>query len=79
MGLDARKPVFRDHPDGNQVRVKPACSTTETSISIEILDVASLDITMYTLKAVKNKGSYQTLQAGLGLKKIWFSHKEAHV
>ena len=34
MGMVAKKPVFRVC---NQVRLKPACLATETSLNVEIL------------------------------------------
>ena len=41
MSLVMRKPVFRVC---DQVRLKPACSTTEANSCLEILDVASIGI-----------------------------------
>ena len=41
MGLQVRKPVFRV---SDEVRFKPACSSTEISYKIEISLIASLDM-----------------------------------
>ena len=41
MSLVTRKPVFGVC---DQVRLKPACSATETSLGLEILDFASIGI-----------------------------------
>ena len=55
MGRDVRKPVFGD---SNKVRLKPACSATETSWKVEISLMASLDCD--TFQKAKNKGADQT-------------------
>ena len=39
LSLVTRKPVFSV---SDQLRLKPACSATETSLSLEILDLASI-------------------------------------
>ena len=51
MSHVTRKPVFRV---SDQVRLKPAYSATETSYSLEILDLASIGIT------ANNKAANQT-------------------
>ena len=46
-----RKPVFGVC---DQVRLKPACSATETSKSLEILDLTSIGIILFTVQVKKN-------------------------
>ena len=50
-----RKPVFGGL---DQVRFKPACSATETSLSLESLDFSKYRY--HTISAVNNKGADQT-------------------
>ena len=45
-----RKPVFGVC---DQVRLKRACSATETSQSLEILDLASIDIMLFRQQTTK--------------------------
>ena len=58
MSHVARKPVFKV---SDQVRLKPACSTSEASWSLEILDLESIDIILsrqLTKKALIKLCSY---------------------
>ena len=51
MGLYATKPVFGV---SDEVRFKPACSATETSLKIEFLLIVSLDMIFSTRRITKD-------------------------
>ena len=57
MSLVERKPVFRVY---DQVRLKPACSATEASQTLEISDIETRDIILP--RQANNKGADQTAQ-----------------
>ena len=58
MNHITRKPVFRV---SDQVRLRPACSATETSYSLEILDLVSLyRYQVSTIWIANNEGADQT-------------------
>ena len=62
-----RKPVFGVC---DEVRLKPACSATETSQGLEILDIASIDIILSKQRITK---------ALIRLRGCRFSHDVAHI
>ena len=55
-----RKLVFGGVRQCNQERLKPACSVTEVSYSLEILGIANY--MCCTIKAANNKGTDQTVR-----------------
>ena len=57
MGRNVRKPVFGV---SDKVRLKPACSATETSLKIGILLVASLDMILYKRGITKTCAGWST-------------------
>ena len=75
MGLYATKPVFGV---SDEVRFKPACSATETSLKIEFSLIASLDMIFSIRRITKD------VEAGLRLCCLQTpedrgSHVEAHI